>query len=317
MKAPSSQFIFIFCLLCSLVTVATADPEVNELLSSGHMNEAVSALSMRDDAVSLNQLSRAYFAMEQWDAAAKCGERAVTLDPSNANYHLWLGREYGRKAADAHPLAAASLARKAKTEFERAVELDPTSVQARSDLAEYYTEAPAIMGGGLDKARDQAAQIQKSHPGTAHLILARVADKSKQYSEAETQYHAAIQTAKNPADMWLQLASYYRGHGRMDEMQNAVLSAMAVPNKPAEAYFDAGNVLYRGNRNFSAAVQYLQRYLSSGELVESAPAFRAHYLIGRLNEKMGQKQAAAAEYTASLALASGFAPAKAALNRLQ
>jgi len=30
------------------------------------MNEAVSVLSNRDDAESLNLLSRAYFAMEQW-----------------------------------------------------------------------------------------------------------------------------------------------------------------------------------------------------------------------------------------------------------
>lgn len=317
MKFYRSKFVLIFSLLFVLVTAATADPEVSDLLSSGHMNEAVSVLSAREDADSLNQLSRAYFAMEQWDAAARYGERAVNLDPGNATYHLWLGREYGRKAADAHAFAAAGLARKAKSEFERAVQLDPTNMQARADLAEYYTQAPAIMGGGLDKARDQAAQIQKHHPGMAHLILARVADKAKQYNEAEAQFHAAVRTAKNPADMWLQLASYYRAHGRLDAMQNAVLSAMALPNKPAETFFDAGNELYRGNRDFSAAVRYLQRYLSSGELVESAPAFRAHYLIGQLNERMGQNQAAAAEYTASLALASGFAPAKTALNRIQ
>jgi tetratricopeptide (TPR) repeat protein len=317
MKFYRSKSVLIFGLFFALVVAATADPEVSQLLSSGHMNEAVSVLSTREDAESLNQLSRAYFAMGQWDTAAKYGERAVNLDPGNATYHLWLGREYGRKAADARPLAAAGLARKAKSEFERAVQLDPTNVQARADLAEYYTEAPAILGGGLDKARDQAAPMQKHHPGTAHLVLARVADKARQYSEAESQFHAAIQTARNRADMWLQLASYYREHGRLDDMQSAVLSAMAVPNKPAETYFDAGNMLYRAGRDFSAAVQYLQSYLSSDGLVESAPAFRAHYLIGQLNERMGQHQAAAAEYTASLALASGFAPAKTALNRIQ
>lgn len=304
-------------LLCIFVTASSADPVASQLLSLGRMNDAVRVLSSRADAESLNQLSRAYFAMERWDEAVKYGERAVSLDPDNAMYHLWLGREYGRKAADANPLTAAGLARKAKNEFERAVQLDPANVPARLDLAQYYTEAPAIMGGGLDKARDQAAQIVKYDPAKSHLILARVAEKEKQYGEAEVQFRAAILGAKNPADMWLQLAAFYRQRGRLDEMQSAVQSAMAQPGKPAESYFDAGKELYLGSRNLSAARQYLQQYLSSGGLVESAPAFRAHYLIGQLNEKMGNNGAAVNEYEASIAMASGFVPARKALSRVQ
>jgi tetratricopeptide (TPR) repeat protein len=311
------KLFLILGLLSVFAASSMGDPAAAELLSLGRMNEAVSMLSSRADAESLNQLSRAYFAMEQWDEAVKYGERAVSLDPDNATYRLWLGREYGRKAAEANPLTAAGLARKAKNEFERAVQLDPANLPARLDLAQYYTEAPAIMGGGLDKARDQAAQIQKYDPAMAHLVLARVADREKQYSEAEAQFRAAIKGAKNPADMWLQLAAFYRQRGRLDDMQSAVQSAMAEPGKPAESYCDAARELYLGSRNLSAAMQYLQRYLSSGKLVESAPAFRAHYLIGRLNEKVGNNGAAVMEYQASLALASGFVPARKALSRVQ
>ncbi|HKD85602.1 MAG TPA: tetratricopeptide repeat protein [Terriglobales bacterium] len=311
------KFFVVIAVLVVLATAGTADPAASALLSSGHMDEAVSILSTRSDAESLNQLSRAYYAMERWDESVKFGERAVSLDPNNASYHLWLAREYGRKASEANPLSAASLARKAKSEFERAVQLDPRNVPARVDLAEYYTEAPSVMGGGLDKARQQAEQVAKYDVGNAHLILARAAEKEKQYGEAEAQYRDAIQSAKNPADMWLQLAAFYRQHGRFDDMQKAVHSAMAQPNKPAESYFDAATELYLGSRDFSGAMQYLQRYLSSGALVESAPAFRAHYLIGQLNEKMGNNGAAASEYSASLALASGFGPARKALSRVQ
>jgi tetratricopeptide (TPR) repeat protein len=274
-------------------------------------------LSSHDDAWSLNLLSRAYFAMENWDAAVSYGERAVYLEPQNATYHLWLGREYGRKASDSNPLTAAVLAKKTRNEFERAVQLDPANVPARVDLAEYYTEAPAIMGGGLDKARAQASQVQHTDSAMAHLILARIADKEKRYPDAEADYRTAIQLGSNPADMWLQLAAFYRQHGRLDDMENAVRSAIAQPHKPAQSYFDAGNELFLGSRDYVAAVDYLQKYLSSGELVESAPAFRAHYLMGQLQEKMGHSGAAASEYQASLALATGFTPAKKALSRVQ
>jgi len=317
MKFWYLKFFLIVGVLFIFVAASSADPAASQLLSLGRMNDAVSVLSSRADAESLNQLSRAYFAMEQWDEAVRYGERAVSLDPNNATYHLWLGREYGRKAADANPLSAAGLARKAKNEFERAVQLDPANVAARLDLAQYYTEAPAIMGGGLDKARDQAAQMQKYDPAKSHLILARVAEKEKQYGEAEAQFRAAVLGAKNPADMWLQLAAFYRQRGRLDDMQSAVQSAMAQSGKPAESYFDAAKELYLGNRNLSAAMQYLQQYLSSGGLVESAPAFRAHYMIGQLNEKMENNGAAVTEYEASIAMASGFVPARKALSRVQ
>ncbi len=317
MKLFCLKSVIILAVLFVFAGAGIADPEGSQLLSLGRMNEAVAALGSHDDAESLNLLSRAYFAMERWDEAAKYGERAVNLEPNNASYHMWLGREYGRKAGDSNPISAAGIAKKAKNEFERAVQLDPASVPARVDLAQYYTEAPGFMGGGVDKARAQAAQVQLYDTGMAHLILARVADKEKRYSDAEVEFQAAIKTAGNPADMWLQLAAFYREHGRSDDMQRAVTSAMALPHKPAESYFDAGNMLFQGSRDYPAAVDYLRKYLSSGELVESAPAFRAHYLMGELQERMGHSGAAASEYQASLAMASGFLPAKRALDRIQ
>lgn len=317
MRYLYSRFVAVLASLFLLISVGAAAPSSNDLLSSGRVNEAVSSLSSHEDAESLNLLSRAYFAMENWDEAVKYGERAVQLDPNNASYHLWLGREYGRKAADSKAFAGVSYARKAKNEFERAVQLDPSNVAAHLDLAEYYTEAPGFIGGGIDKARDQAAQVDRYDPGNAHLIRARVAVKQKQYGDAEAEYRAAIKQAKNPADMWLQLADFYRQQGRLDDMQVAVNSAMAEPTRPAESYFDAALELYRAGRDCPMALQYLQRYLASGALVESAQAFRAHYLIGQLREKMGQSAAAASEYQACIKLASGFAPARTALGRVQ
>lgn len=304
-------------LLLGLPAISTADPPSAQLLSLGRMNEAISVLANRNDAESFNQLSRAYYAMERWNDAVKYGERAVALRPQEASYHLWLAREYGRKAAESNPLLAASLARKAKNEFELAVRLDPASAQARVDLARYYTEAPAIMGGGLDKAREQAQELRATNPALAELILARVAAKEKRYTEAEGQYRQAIQQAVHPADCWIQIAEFYRVHARFPEMQAALHTATAQADKPAEVYFDAATQLLLGDRDFPDAVEFLQKYLASGELVETAPAFRAHYLLGQTYEKMGRKPQAASEYLAALSLASGFEPASNALRRLR
>lgn len=315
MRFLRAKFCGLFLLLAA--AIGAADPAVSELLSLGRLSEAISVLTARDDPDSFNLLSRAYYATERWDDAVRYGERAVILRPEDSSYHLWLAREYGEKAANSNPLTAAGIARKAKNEFERAVQLDPSSVEARLDLAEYYTEAPAIMGGGLDKARDQAAQVAKHNPAKSRLILARIAEKEKRFPEAESQFRQAISGAQDPSEYWLELAEFYRLRGRTDDMQKAVQTALAQPGRPAEVYFDAANELYLGNRDFPDAILYLQKYLTSGGLVEGAPAFRAHYLLGQIYEKMGQAPAAVSEYQASLALASGFDRARKALNHLQ
>ena len=54
--------------------------------------------------------------------------------------------------------------KKVRTEFERAVELDPKNSEARADLAEFYIEAPSIVGGGKDKARAQAEALAGFDP---------------------------------------------------------------------------------------------------------------------------------------------------------
>jgi len=308
--------IMLLALFCAWI-LAAADGSMEQMLASGSIDEVVRTLSKLNDAASLNLLSRAYYAIEQWDNAVKNGERAVSASPDNAMYHLWLGREYGEKASASNPLSAASLARKTKNEFELAVKLDPDNVQAHADLAEYYTEAPSMMGGGIDKARDQAAQVAKYDQATSHWILAIIAEKDKRYPDAENELRQAIKVAKNPAQYWMNLASFFRRRSRLDDMQNAIAQAIAQPNKSAEVYYNAASELLQAGRDFPNAAQYLKTYLASNAMVEDAPAFRAHYLLGQLYEKMGNKSGAVTEYKASLALASGFAPAGKALGRLQ
>jgi tetratricopeptide (TPR) repeat protein len=298
-----------------LIAAASSAPE--QMIASGSIDEAIRTLSGRSDAALVNLVSRAYYAIEQWDNAVRKGEKAVSLAPDNSMYHLWLGREYGEKANAANPLSAASLAKKAKAEFEQAVKLDPTNVQAHADLAEYYTDAPSIMGGGTDKARDQAAQVATYDQAMSHWILAIVAEKEKRYPDAEKELREAIKVAKNPAQYWMNLASFYRRRSQPDNMQKAISQALAQPNKSAEVYYNAASELLSAGRDFPSAVEYLKQYLGSNAMVEDAPAFRAHYLLGQIYEKMGNKSQAATEYKASLALASGFAPASKALARVQ
>src|SRR5277367_2364619 len=167
--------ISIIVLLALVPSLSAADSADSKLLAEGRVDDAIVSLQHRisgapKDAESYNLLCRGYFALADWDKGISACEKAVALDPENSQYHLWLGRVYGEKADHSGFLTAAGLAKRVRGEFEIAVRLNPDSAEARTDLAEFYLEAPGIVGGGRDKAEAQAQKIAAIDPVRAGWV---------------------------------------------------------------------------------------------------------------------------------------------------
>jgi tetratricopeptide (TPR) repeat protein len=299
---------------------AVAEP-ADQLLAAGRVDDAIRVLqtsiaSSPNSALSYNLLCRAFFTMGNWDQAIAACEKGASLDPQNSLYHLWLGRAYGEKAEHVNFMSAIGFARKLRNEFETSVRLDPGNVAARTDLAEFYLEAPGFLGGGTDKAVAQAQELMPLDPVKAHWVLGRIAEKKKDTVIAEYEYRKAVQAGEGRGDAWLNLALFYRHTGRFDAMEDALDHIRSTDPGHPNAMMEAAQLLIRTGRNTPAAIDLLQRYLASST-VEEAPAFQAHYLLGTLLEKRGDRQAAAREYQTSLSLARSFTPAQSALARLK
>ena len=289
-----------------------------DMLQAGRVDDAINTLKAQiasnpSDAEAIHQLCRAYFQYEDWDRAEGRCKRAVELQPNNSGFHRWLGRVYGEKAEKA--TLPIGLAIKTRDEFRRAAELDPTDAYAGVDVAEFYVEAPGIMGGGQDKAREQARIVGKVNPAQEHWIYARIAEKNKDYTTAEREYRQMIDAAHGDAEAWLNLAFFYRNRKRYDDMEQALVKMNQAPMPHREVLFEAANSLFRTGRAFTFAIELMHRYFSEGP-VEDAPAFKAHNLLGQLLEKQGDKAAAAAEYRAGLALARNYEPCRQGLQRV-
>lgn len=323
MKKLKFQFaiVAIFPVVLALSSWAAATPTPADLLSAGRVDDAVHSLNLRvqsnpADAEAYHLLSRAYFHLKEWDQAIAAGEKAVQLNPTQAQYYLWLGRAYGEKADNSSFITAAGLTKHIRANFEKAVELDPRSVAALSDLSEFYVEAPGFMGGGLDKAQTVAQRMGAVDPARAHWVCARIDEKRKDSAGAEQEYMAAIRVANDPAGYWLNLASFYRRQHRMDDMENAVNKAMSLHLANSNSLYDAASLLYKAGRNLDGAAGYVRKYLSLPAQNEEAPAFEAHYMLGSILEKQGDKSGAATEFRASLAMAGDYKPAQDGLKRV-
>jgi len=305
--------------LLAMVSLSSAADTPSSLLAAGRVDQLIQLLEQQihtaPTAEAYNLLCRAHFELDAWDTGLPACEKAVSLEPTNGLYHLWLGRIYGEKADRSGFLKAAGLAKKVRVEFERAVEFDPHSWEARTDLAEFYLEAPGIVGGGEDKARAQADLLLPLNPGMAHWVRARIAQKNKNNDTAEQEYRLAIEASHGGARAWVSLAGFYNRINRLDDMEHALVTMESRPVDRPAALMDAAGMLFRTGRNDALATRLARRYLASGP-VEEWPAFKAHYLLGQLLEKQGDRGAAEIQYRAALEMAHTFNRAQQGLQRL-
>ena len=156
--------------------------------------EALAANDPTDPDVNffLGQLANRRDAPEK---AATYFETAVTAEPTAGRHHHGLGDAYGRSAQKAGLLSKFGLAKKCLAAYERAVALEPTNVDFRLSLFEFYRQAPAIAGGGIDKATAQAAAIKHLDAARGRLAYATLHVGEKQYAEAFAQFDEVLQVS--------------------------------------------------------------------------------------------------------------------------
>ncbi len=242
-----------------------------EMLAASRTDEAIRLLNQQvnsnpKNAEAYSLLCRVYYQLDDWDNAIANGERAVQLNPDVGAYHLWLGRAYGRKAETVTLVSAFVLARKVVKEFERANELDPNDWSTRRDLADFYVQAPMVVGGGEYKAQRLANRTQSRDAVGASLIRAMVALSKKDMAEAERQYKIAIQKSerrRRPLAGTGSLLPPWRIAGI--EFDDAVRHALSSPKKTSEDVFDTGELLeqrrpYAAASRRSAAALFEGRY---------------------------------------------------------
>ncbi len=112
-------------------------------LAAGHVDAVILQLSPAKDAAAHDLLCRAYYSEDHFDESVRECEAAVAAEPANSSYQRWLGSAYGQKAGHTNRFSAFGIAKKAHAAMEKAVQLDPQSADALSDLGEYCVNATA------------------------------------------------------------------------------------------------------------------------------------------------------------------------------
>lgn len=291
-----------------------------QALMQGQIDEAVLraqriAATNPNDGAAYLLLCRSFYAEAHADEAIDACARAVQILPRNSEAEDWLGRAYGMKAERAGPISGLTLALKVKASFETAVALDPRNGAAANDLSEFYIDAPSIIGGGLDRAEALADHVEPQLPQQAHRMRALAAEKRKDHGAAEREFKAAVEVANRP-DAWADLGMFYRQRGELDKAVDALKQCLSLDRTKDASIVDAASLLNQMHREPELAEQALQEYLEGNAKTDAAPAIKVYVMLGKQLAGEGDKAEAKIEFDKALAMASGYAPARQALQKL-
>lgn len=312
------------CLAIAAAVIASAQipvatlKQANDALQAGEADRALSLLTPlpaqgQGAAEAQNLLCRVRFMLQQWDPAEKACELAAQLDAGNSIDHMWLGRALGEKASRASFLTAYSLGKRVRSEFEQAVQLDPHNADALSNLGEFYKDAPAIVGGGTDKAAAIAAQLDKVDPAKAFMLRGNIDVARKDYVSAERDFKHAIAVSPHPAEQWTILANFYRNQKRWSDVDAAIQSCVTAAARDKHSgvgLYDGAGILIETKRNPALAAKMLEDYLAGSSKSEEAPAFIAHARLGQLKQQLGDAAGVQQEFAAATAMAREYNPAQ-------
>ena len=243
-------------------------------------------------------------------------ERAVKLEDANPVYHFWLARSIGDETDDANPIRLPGLARRARSELERAVALAPTYLDARDGLVQFYLAAPAVFGGSVDKARAQVAELRRIDPYRGELAGLAVARHGRDTTALIRGYEAMIAAYPDSAAAYSQLALVYSARRQWDDAWRTVDRWNAVAPTSYAARYALGRTAaesgQRGEAGEKALRDYLTHTLAPGEPSIAA----AHWRLGMILEKRGDREGARREYETSRKLDPALAGPKDGLARL-
>jgi len=236
-----------------------------------------------------------------YDDAIDYLDAAIEENEKNARYHNLLGNAYGMKAQQGGMLKAAFAAPKAKSCWEKALELKPDYLDAKSALFQYYLNAPGVMGGDKDNAKQLAEKILKLHPPLGHSYFANyyfIADNNSAKAEHEIQESLNIDTTDSLYNRVIninvgllnRIGYSYLNNKNYSESKKAFKKAIELRPEAANPYDSMGDYYVARAQYDSALISYDLAILRDSNFVVSK------FNKGKMLEKLNRKQEAVLVY---------------------
>ena len=198
------------------------------VLAAGAFAQTPSTPAAPVDAAALNQQSIDSLQKKDAKGAVDFAEQATKADPTKPEYFSQLGIALSQRMNEVGFMQMAVMSGKLKKAFEKSVALDPNHVSGLIGLARYYTNAPEIAGGSLEKAAEFANRVQKLNPFLGAIELGRIAEKGEKFDEALGHFETASRLQPENAGLQYACGFQLAKLGRKDEARARFEAALKL-----------------------------------------------------------------------------------------
>jgi hypothetical protein len=128
---------------------------------------------------------------------------------------------------------------------------------------QYLVEAPWIVGGDKDKAKQQIESISKLDPIEGHLARAAYFSTEKKWKEAEAEYLAVLDGRPRGIEPYMEAAEFFAGRKDADNLDRAISGAARVSASDPRLDFYRAVVLILRRTDLPAAESLLRSYVAN------------------------------------------------------
>jgi tetratricopeptide (TPR) repeat protein len=268
-------------------------------------------------------LARAHLQKGEIDEALDSAEQAVELAPDDAQAQFWLGNSLGARIGQVNMLRKMAMAPDLRDAFEAAVRLDGNLLDARSALIQFYLQAPGAIGGGVEKAQAQVAEIAKRNPARGHLAQATIErahnrDNAAAMRAIDAAVAAAPALPADDIDTRVMVGNSLVALERYGDARAFYLDWTAAQPRHAAPHYQLGRLAAISGEFLDEGSAGLKRYLDGGlARGDNDPRdTAAWWRLGQIQAKQGDTAAARMSYQTALRLDPANAEAKKSLDAL-
>src|SRR6476646_6857225 len=254
-----------------------------------------------DDAPALLRQAQDLVRREQYAAAVPLLEKCVAADPGNSKCHQWLGRALGLQAAQNGIVSGAMSVRRVKAELEKAIELERLNLEARQDLAIMYRAAPSFLGGSNAKAAEQVAFIRRHDPALASQLDGDFLFADKKWDAALPAYQESARLHPRPM-IQVRISLVYQNKEDWTQAFAALDRALALDPAFPFALYQVGRTAALSGLQLDRGEKCLRTYIEMPvrDELENPSLAAAHFRLGNILEKKGDRDGARKEYETAL-----------------
>ena len=207
-----------------------------------------------------------------------------------------------------------SIGKKMKKVLERGVKLQPESIYALGDLAQFHMQAPGIVGGDKDKAKALAERIMAINRIEGHVLKGKIALSENDIMMATTQLDKALKIEPKNTDL---LA--YKGFAQIyfKAYADAIVTldkCLEIDASNTSCLYQVGKAAELGDVQHTKGIAAFEKLIAANAYSDNALAY-VHYRFGNLYAQSGDKALAIEQYDKAIKI-NDLKEAKAAKKKL-